>query len=61
MKGKPDESEAITAKLVTRNPGYTEAQLWLARALLAQGKTEAAQNQLERLWNIIRTIPACFI
>ena len=48
LKGFPAETERILRPLTEKIHGYTEAQLWLARALLAQGKTEAAQNQLEK-------------
>lgn len=48
FKGKTDASERVFRELTERVPGYTEAELWLVRALQAGGKTGEAERQLEK-------------
>lgn len=53
LRGNPGRSESILRALLARYPRYTEAELWHARTLLAEGKTEEAERAIERAmrWN----------
>lgn len=49
----PERAEPILRKLLKRYPRYAEAELYLARALLAEGRFDAAQGEIEGAlqWN----------
>lgn len=47
LQGRTEDAETILIKLQKKNPGYSEAQLWLARAQLANEKPSAARETVE--------------
>ena len=49
----PERAEAILRKLIRRYPRYAEAELYLARSLLAEGRLDEAQGVIEGTlrWN----------
>jgi tetratricopeptide (TPR) repeat protein len=49
FKGDTQNSEQVFRDLAKRQPGYTEAQLWLIRSLQAQGKTKDAESLLDEV------------
>lgn len=52
FKGDMRGSEHVFRELAKRLPGYTEAQLWLVRALQAQGKTKDAEGLLDAILEV---------
>lgn len=50
---KPASAATILRKLLKVNPRYAEAELWLARSLLAQGLVDEAETETEHAmeWN----------
>jgi len=48
IQGHTAEAEDILCRLLKKHPGYTEAQLWLARAQLAEEKLAEAQTTIEQ-------------
>lgn len=50
---RPDRAEAILRRLIKRYPRYAEAELYLCRSLLAEGRFDQAQTELEGAlrWN----------
>ncbi len=53
FRGHPERAEPILRALLRKYPRYTEAELWHARTLLAEGKTDEAESAIERAmrWN----------
>lgn len=47
LQGHTTDAEPVLISLHKKNPGYSEAQLWLARAQLANEKTSAARETVE--------------
>lgn len=47
LQGHTTDAEPVLISLHKKNPGYSEAQLWLARAQLANDKTAAARETVE--------------
>lgn len=48
LLGRSELAEPILLRLVKTHPGYPEATLWLARTLLAEGKTDEAESTIVR-------------
>ncbi len=49
----PERAEAILKKILKAHPRYAEAEIWLVRAILAQGRLDEAETAIERAmeWN----------